>query len=53
LPAHQPRAAFPRPDIAGKKLQAAIMQNPRKDAVTAHARIVSQAPGQGAVQHPW
>ena len=48
LPADQPRAAFPRPDLPGKKLQTGITQNPGKHAVIAHVRIVSQAPGSDA-----
>ena len=48
LPADQPRAAFPRPDLPGKKLQTGITQNPGKHAVIAHVRIVSQAPGLNA-----
>jgi len=43
LPADQPRAAFPRPDLPRKKLQTDITQNPGKHAVIAHIRIVSRA----------
>ena len=48
LPADQPRAAFPRPDLPRKKPQTGITQNPGKHAVIAHIRIVSQAPAPDA-----
>ena len=44
LPADQPRAAFPRPDLPGKKLQTGITDNPGEHTVITHARIVSQVP---------
>ena len=49
LPANQPRAAFPRPDLPRKKLQTSLTQNPGKHAVIGHLRIVSQAPGPDAL----
>jgi hypothetical protein len=44
LPAGQPGAAFPRPDLPGKDHQVGIAQQPGRRMVSAHVRMVSHTP---------